>query len=135
MAILKFNGYTVKEMNYKRNPKFKPNKKNKVKLNPTFDSQNNIEKNKIIVDLKIKAGSVDDTSIPFLVSCSIQGIFEYNADEDKNNVGIDSFIHNNAVAILYPYARAIIATLTASSNEFPGYNMPTVNIAEVLKKE
>lgn len=135
MAILEFNGYTVKEMNYKRNPQFKPDKKNRVNLNPTFDSQNNIEKNKIIVDLKIKAGSVDDPSIPFLVGCSIQGIFEYNANEDKNNVGIDSFIHNNAVAILYPYARAIIATLTTSSNEFPGYNMPTVNIAEVLKNK
>ncbi|CAJ1191413.1 protein-export chaperone SecB [Companilactobacillus nantensis] len=135
MAILNFNGYIVKEMNYTRNPKFKPNKKNRINLTPTFDVQNNIENNKIIVNLHVKAGSLDDEFIPFEVSCSIQGTFEYNDEEDVNNIGVDSFVHNNSVAILYPYARAIIATLTTTSNEFPGYNMPTVNIAEVLKNK
>ncbi|MCI1632814.1 MAG: protein-export chaperone SecB [Liquorilactobacillus nagelii] len=44
-------------------------------------------------------------------------------------------VRNNAVAILYPYARAIVATLTTTSNEFPGYNMPTINVNKVLAQQ
>ncbi len=131
MTVLKFNGYTVKEMGYRNNPNFK--KKKNISLTPEIQSNNEINDNKIIVNLSVKAGSISDESMPFEVTCSVQGKFEYNPDEDTNKVGVDTFIRNNSVAILYPYVRAIIATLTTTSNEFPGYNMPTINVAEILR--
>lgn len=131
MTVLKFNGYTVKEMRYRSNNNFK--KRNQVDLDPKLQATNEIENNNIIVNLSVTVGSLEDESMPFEASCSVQGKFEYKPEEDENNIGVDTFVRNNAVAILYPYVRAIIATLTTSSNEFPGYNMPTINVSEALK--
>ncbi|WP_125710678.1 protein-export chaperone SecB [Companilactobacillus zhongbaensis] len=133
MTVLEFKGYTVNEMNYKKNPNYIPGSSKKISLNPTFSSDNDISDNEIHVNLDIKVGSLKETSIPFEASCSVQGLFEYNPNEDEDDIGIDTFLRNNALAILYPYARAIIATLTTSSNEFPGYNLPTVNITKALE--
>lgn len=133
MAVLEFNGYKVKEMSYKSNPNFK--KEKNLFLNPKLKVENNVQDNKIEVDLYVKVGSLDDESMPFEVKCAVEGTFVYNADQDENNMGVDVFIRNNAVAILYPYIRSLVATLTTSSNEFPGYNMPTINVGEVLKEK
>ena len=85
--------------------------------------------------MSVIVGSLEDKTIPFQVSCSIIGTFVYEPDEDATNVGLDALVRNNAVAILYPYVRAIIATLTTTSNEFPGYNMPTINVSELLAQQ
>lgn len=133
MAVLEFNGYRVKEMSYKSNSKFK--KEKNLFLNPKLKVKNNVQDNKIEVNLNVTVGSLNDDSMPFEVKCSVEGIFVYNAEQDKNNMGVDAFVRNNAVAILYPYVRALVATLTTSSNEFPGYNMPTINVGEILKDQ
>lgn len=131
MTVLKFKGYTVKEMSYKSNSNFKKTKS--INLKPNLQSDYEINNDDITVNLSVKVGSLSDESLPFEVTCSVQGLFEYDSEEDTDNIGVDAFIHNNSVAILYPYVRAIVATLTTSSNEFPGYNMPTINVAEVLR--
>ncbi|RKD29993.1 hypothetical protein BG617_01670 [Lactiplantibacillus paraplantarum] len=70
--------------------------------------------------------------MPFRASITINGTFEFNVSEDDSGVGVDMLIRNNAVAILYPYARALIANLTLSSNEYPAVTLPTINVAKVL---
>lgn len=134
MSVLRFDDYKVEEMNYQRNNLYKPTKKT-VLLDPRLSKNINIEGNKINVTLKVSVGSIEDSAIPFLVKCSITGTFTYNSDEDDTEVGIDTLVRNNAVAILYPYIRAIIATLTTTSNEFPGYNLPTINVSKVLAQQ
>lgn len=94
-----------------------------------------IEQNKINIKLSVAVGSLEDLDIPFYAKCSVIGTFTYNSDEDEIGTGIDTLVRNNAVAILYSYVRAIIATLTTTSNEFPGYNMPTINVGKVLAQE
>ncbi|WP_334352017.1 protein-export chaperone SecB [Companilactobacillus sp. HBUAS56257] len=131
MAVLNFNGYTVKEMNYTKNDNFKND--SEIALKPKLKFNNQIKNDKIVVEISASIGSLKDNRIPFKASCSLEGTFEYISSEDESNIGPDSLIRNNAVAILYPYLRATISNLTSQSNEFPAYILPTVNVAKLLK--
>ncbi|KRM40507.1 hypothetical protein FC39_GL000530 [Lactobacillus hamsteri DSM 5661 = JCM 6256] len=100
-------------------------------LNTSFD----VKEDKINVSLNVVVGSTENTSVPFQAECSLTGIFTYKYEEDQTKVGLDTLVRNNAVAILYPYIRAIISTLSMTSNEFPNYNLPTINVGKVLKDQ
>ncbi|CAH0418891.1 protein-export chaperone SecB [Periweissella ghanensis] len=134
MSILNFQGYTVKQMEYLSNENFNKNQQS-VTLEPRLQSDIKIEGTNIEITLSVKVGSVEDNLSPFFVSCTVEGIFVYQPSEDDTAMGIDNFAHNNAVAILYPYVRTIITSLTVNSNEFPAYIMPTINISELLQME
>lgn len=133
MSILDFKGYSVKEMSYQRNDNFQIKQgKTPVKLEHRLQAKNNVDGETIIVNLRVVVGSLENQLAPFMASCTVVGRFTYHVEEDETSVGLDTLVRNNCVAILYPYVRAIIATLTTSSNEFPGYNMPTINVAKAL---
>ena len=131
MSVLSFEGYHVEEMNYQRNSSYKAAQKT-ILMDPKFSKDVSVEGNKIDVRLSVTVGSFKNTETPFYVKCSVTGTFVYHPDENETKAEVDTLIRNNAVAILYPYVRAIVATLTTASNEFPGYNMPTINVSQVL---
>lgn len=58
------------------------------------------------------------------------GFFEFEDIEDKN---IDSYFYLNAPAILFPYIRAYIASLTALSG-FNPITLPTLNLESLKEK-
>ncbi|GAB5051829.1 protein-export chaperone SecB [Pediococcus ethanolidurans] len=134
MSVLTFNGYTVQKMNYERNDNYKKTQ-NKMILSPKLSVKNRVYGDQIRIVLTVVVGSLTRSDVPFKVSCSVEGSFVYNVDEDSKHTGLNSLLEENCTAILYPYVRALVATLTNSSNEFPGYNMPTVNVASVLKED
>lgn len=134
MSVLQFDGYKVESMSYQRNDHFERTKK-AVMLKPKLATKVDVKDNSINIMLKVVAGSLETNSVPFQVDCSVVGRFTYKPDEDSTGIGLDIFVRNNAVAILYPYVRAIIATLTTTSNEFPGYNMPTINVGKLLAQQ
>ncbi|GAW99097.1 protein-export chaperone SecB [Secundilactobacillus mixtipabuli] len=131
MTMLQFNGYRVTKMQYQRNDSYQRGEA-PIKFDPQIKATDKIDQNHIDVTLTLSVGSLNNKAIPFQVQCAVAGQFTYHPDEDSSGIGVDSLIRNNAVAILYPYVRAIVATLTTTSNEFPGYVMPTINVAEVL---
>jgi len=134
MSVLKFNGYQVDQMSYQRNEQYDGMTK-KVVLAPKITTNTDVHDNDISVTLTITVGSVEGRKMPFQATCSLTGIFDYQSDEDDAGVGLDQLVRNNAVAILYPYVRAIITNLTASSNEYPGYVLPTINVGKVLAEQ
>jgi preprotein translocase subunit SecB len=133
MSVLNFEGYRVKQMEYLRNEKFNASSQNIV-FDPELHIKTNVDGTNIIVNLSVVVGSVDKKEFPFKVTCEVEGEFEYNATEDTEKVGLDTLARNNCTAILYPYVRALVSNLTNASNEFAGYNMPTINVAKVLDK-
>lgn len=134
MAVLEFDGYRVDKMIYTRNEKFDPKTKS-INMTPKLNTNFDVKENKINVSLNVVVGSIENTSAPFQAECSLTGVFTYKHEEDKTGVGLDTLVRNNAVAILYPYIRAIISTLSMTSNEFPNYNLPTINVGKVLKDQ
>ena len=134
MAVLNFKGYVVEDSSYQRNNNYVPVAK-PVNLTPDIETTNDVRDGNILVRLRVSVGSISDKTMPFRASITINGKFKFNASEDDSGVGIDMLIRNNAVAILYPYARALIANLTLSSNEYPAVTLPTINVAKVLAKK
>ncbi|WP_203652176.1 protein-export chaperone SecB [Secundilactobacillus yichangensis] len=135
MTILEFEGYQVDNMQYQRNKNYKVISKSEIKLNPKIQVKNSINDNHIEVTLSVSVGSIEDSNVPFDLKCTLTGFFIYHPETDTDNIGPDTLVRNNAVAILYPYIRMVVSTLTMTSNEYPSYIMPTVNVGEVIAKQ
>jgi len=134
VAVLEFASYRVKNMDYQRNEKYKISDE-KIVMNPQISREINVDKNRIYVTLNVVVGSIADEKSPFQVTCSVIGTFDYRPKEDGAETGLDQLVRVNAVAILYPYVRSIITMLTATSNEYPSYIMPTINVSKVLASQ
>lgn len=134
VTVLEFKGYAVKEQCYQKNETFKQSTQG-ITLNPQIDLdiENDIQEDGILVTLGVKIGSLTDD--PFRVIVRICGRFVYHLEKDTHKMGVDALIRKNAVAILYPYLRAIVSNLTSTSNEYPAYLLPTIDVAQVLKEQ
>lgn len=133
-TVLEFKDYAVKEQSYKKNEKFKKTGQS-ITLNPQIDLniENDVKKDSILVNLGVRIGSLTDD--PFEVIVQVCGKFVYHIEKDTNHVGVDTLIRSNAVAILYPYVRSLVSGLTNTSNEYPAFLLPTINVAQVLKEQ
>ena len=126
ISSLKFLNYIVNKVNYKTNNT--EIKKDGWKLN--FDIKNttkvNQEKNKmsIVLNVDIFKG-VEDA--PFYMEIEIIGYFELQGEDDITRY------EANAIAIMYPYLRAIVSTYTASANIAPVI-FPAINVNAMLKR-
>lgn len=129
MTVLTFKGYRVTEMSYKRNNNFSG--KDKVSYKPSFKSSIKLDEknNEAIVTLSFRTSK----GFPFLLKVDIEGSFKYNADEDNQKIGFQRLLHQNALAILFPYLRVIVSQLSSLGNEYPSLLLPTINIAKLLK--
>ncbi|MFC6290155.1 protein-export chaperone SecB [Levilactobacillus angrenensis] len=134
MSALKFSGYRVVRMSYTRNENYVVTD-HPLLLNPVPATDIDVAGDQIKVTLAIVAGALTGKKMPFKVTCVLVGDFTYEPAEGAGTADLDTLVRNNAVAILYPYARAIVATLTNNSGEFPSYNLPTINVSEWLADE
>ena len=62
---------------------------------------------------------------------TITGTFKLKDWESKDNI---DFIKTNAVAIVYPFLRSLVATITSNAN-IPPYILPVFNIVAYFEKE
>lgn len=134
MAVLNFNGYRVNHSNYTRNENFFSENQN-LELKQNLNVEMSHDDNAAEIRLVVLVGSLTEDSQPFKIEANLSGFFTYEADEDKNETGIEETLKVNGTAILYPYLRSLVSTLTNMSGEFPGYNMPTINVYAMLKEE
>ncbi|GBG04427.1 protein-export chaperone SecB [Lactobacillus rodentium] len=134
MAALEFKNYIVNDVSYIKN-KYFDNSEKRINLRPVFNADFKIDKNNIQVKLNVLVGSLEDKKVPFKVECEIIGEFIYDEDQNDTEISKETIIKNNTVAILYPYVRQLIASITQQSNEYPTYILPTINVARVLEKQ
>lgn len=67
----------------------------------------------------------DDNTVAIHVEMT--GFFEFDADLDETHK--NAFFHTNAPAILFPYIRAYVSTLTSLSGISPVI-LPTLNLSQ-----
>lgn len=133
MAVIDFKNYRIIKMYYERNKSFKNIDNGKNTISPQFSVHiNDSSKDKVIIQLSVK---IDENNVPFKLEVSLEGMFAYNSDEDATNIGKEVFFSRNAVAILFPYLRSCVSSLTNLSNENRALILPTMNIVELLKKQ
>lgn len=127
-SSLRFVNYIVNSVKFNYNKNQKDNNKVwKMTFNFNNETKINEEKNKmeILLSTDIFKGIED---APFNMSVEIIGFFELDGDDDISRY------EANAIAIMYPYLRAIISTYTSSANVMP-IILPAININAVLNNK
>ena len=68
---------------------------------------------------------------PFYMSIEIEGYFKSHFENREQNI---AQYKKNAVAILFPYVRALVSTFTANANVAP-FILPAGNVKKMLDEE
>ena len=122
-SILSLTKYDVEKINFDLNDGFEFSDE-PIKVNPTFNRGiNKIIKDSAKITLGFELRSTKENPSPFNLSIVISGIFEL-IDWERNNTEI---MKTNTVAILFPFLRSLIATVTANAS-IPPYVLPVINI-------
>ncbi len=123
-SILEFKNYVVNEITYKKNNEF--NKDKAVSISLDVEPQIKIDNNDMIIDLVTTIfENSKQNNYPFEMKVSITGYFSTSGESPEK-------FQANAIAILYPYIRAIVSTYTASANISP-LILPAININAMLE--
>ena len=128
-SCLQFKNYTVEKLLFEAVP-FDA-EIHEFELHPNFHNQliDNGNDN-YDVELSVNIAPEEDHPMPFRLSVSLIGHFTYShesstcSEEQKQDV-----LRHNTVAILFPFLRTIVASLTTSAN-IPPLIMPIINLTE-----
>lgn len=130
-SVLKFNKYIVKKINYRANEAFiMPD--TKLQLEFDFDAFSYISDDNREMEVELSVDifkEAESKNYPFEMLVCIKGFFCMEMAGDR----IQDF-KANAIAILFPYIRAIISTYTANANVMPVI-LPPMNINAYLRKK
>lgn len=130
-SILKFQKYYVNKIEFNRNSEFSPVKS--MKLDFSIDRKITHEDgNKTaLVTLRVKIfEDAMKNNYPFSMSVELVGEFAF---ENADNINL-KLLEQNAIAILFPYVRAIISTYTAAANVQP-LILPTINVVALMNEQ
>lgn len=140
MAVIEFDDYVIERSNYEFNDKFEgPDENDVLIIENDFNVSIGIKGDKGFVKINVKLGDRLDTRIkhiPFFADIIIRGIFSFTDEsENEEKKDLEKFISINAVAILFPYLRAHVSSITLSSNQFPPYVLPVMNFSKMMEEE
>ena len=125
-SILKFKEYIVEDVIFKNNDKF--DNSQAVKLDLKINEETKKENNILKVDLNVTVfEEAEKNNYPFYIKLRVRGIFQIEGNDE--DVG---FFKPNAIAILFPYVRAIISTYTGIANINP-LILPAINVNKLLE--
>ncbi len=121
----KFKGYRIT----KSDISIKPDGDINQKLNISFSGKNQKAENSVyILDLRTSITN-EDNSID--INIDMRGFFEFDEGLSPNNQ--EMFFNGSAPAIMFPYIRAAISTITGISGIAP-IVLPTINFAESVRR-
>lgn len=134
-SVLNFNGYKVGNIIFKINEEFNYREAEEVDVDVDFKVKSEIDRNNN--SLKINLATTifkesESKNNPFSLYVDINGFFEYS--DNISEEMLQGLIRNNSVAILYPYLRSIVSTITCNSG-FEPIILPTINITKLMKHE
>ena len=137
MAVISFENYVIDESYYKVNDNFDYSQ-DELNMPVTFSAEVGVNKKhkKAYVIININLGNSEEnvSDIPFTCKVSVRGIYGYDSEDFVTDESLKEILSKNAVAILYPYVRTYIATLTNLGNQFPAYTLPVMNFAETIQE-
>ncbi len=103
--------------------------KEEITLTPYFKQEiKKIDQNNAKVTISFDIENIDSASIELHVE--LVGLFELKNWESEELLPVMS---TNTVAIMFPYLRTIVSSLTTNAN-IPPYIIPIINIARLLEK-
>lgn len=129
LAKLQFNGFVIRRLDFRLS-----NEAPNLPINLDFKLQSKISRNDKSVQTTLRCDVFKDKGkkYPFSLVVELVGVFTLLDDysEDKR-IKLRDLIYKNTVAILFPYLRAAITSITSTCNISPMV-LPTINIVEYL---
>lgn len=105
---------------------------NDVKIDVKFEAKNTVDGNKatteVITKLLLKSEKED------VVKLECTFVANFSIIEGNENMDIYEYVENNAVALMFPYIREYISTITGKAGMHP-ILLPPMNIIAALNKE
>lgn len=123
-AILKFTGYKIVNLEYSRDIDLLDKDENELEVGVGTAISDDGEQGQV----KISVTAIDVEN-KRTVKAEVLGSFDFIDVEDKERI-----LAVNGTAILYPYVRAIISTIT-TQDSLNAIILPTVNTLNFLKNE
>ncbi len=105
-------------------------KKTSNELNIAFDPMGQFNIESSTFELSIIFNAFNDKSDNSFVSIKCISVFEFENSIDFNE--IPTFFYRNSIAIIFPYIRAFISTVTLQAN-IPPIILPTMNLSSLEK--
>ena len=132
VSVLKFNKYLIENINYKNNDKFE-DKEEGVEVALDFDAKVDISEDKTGMVVMLSSDifpDAENNNYPFEMNVAIKGYFNM---ENVFNENVDRY-EANAIAILFPYLRALVSTISVNANVAP-IIIPPMNINAYLEEK
>lgn len=128
-SALLFGDYTVNEIRFKDIPK--GNNVSEFALHPEFGRKLiELGNNKYDYTLSVEISPTDDNPAPFELYISITGHFALEDADDPLEANLrEVILKQNTAAILFPFLRAIVSTVTANAN-IPSLLLPVLNFTK-----
>lgn len=124
-SALLFNKYIVNQVFFKTNNKYEE-PENGISIKMEITPKIEVDKERMNVTLNCDIFSnAEENNYPFEMSVSLTGFF--STQGEKTEVFV-----KNAIAILFPYIRAIVSTYTASAN-VPPLILPAINVNKLIE--
>lgn len=128
-ASIDFKTYIIDEIKF--NLKSIDKKQSDIDIHFNGNTEIIRDKNTAIISLKCVMGEKSDNS-PFFLSINMKGFFEYQSNLEDTH--LEKIISTNGTAILFPYLRSIITTITGNIGISP-IILPTLNINKLLDND
>ena len=122
--------YQVDKVEFAFNENFDFSKDESIQLNQKFGREfKKIDDDHCKVTIGLFIDQMEDMLTPFTLKVEISGIFQL---KNWESCAID-LMKTNTIAILYPFLRALVATLTSNAN-VPPYILPVFNVVSWFEK-
>ncbi|MDD4347098.1 MAG: protein-export chaperone SecB [Desulfitobacteriaceae bacterium] len=137
VAKIQFIRYKIDQIDFKSNSNYIDSDQ-PLGLDVDFDASISVisNENAAIVSLKCtinKEYLSSDKPKPFYLKVVLLGYFKYEANLGEQE--LESLLTTNALAIIFPFLRAAISTITVNCGGIPPVIIPTFNIAEFIKNK
>lgn len=130
-SVLQFENYIVKNVCFRYNMEYKRDEAIEIKFDMDVEYHIDIEEGNMQIVLKTYIFNDEEkTKYPFSMEIEVVGFFSMSNASDEQ---IERF-KPNAVAILFPYVRAIVSSYTANANVAP-LILPPINVNQLLKSK
>ena len=127
LSSLRFLNYVVNSVDYRINDKQSDQDTWKLVFDIHNTTRVSDEKDKMTIMLGVNVFKGVENA-PFYIDVQMTGSFELEGEGDI------SLYEANAIAIMYPYLRAIVSNYTASANVYPVI-LPAINVNALLERQ
>ena len=129
-SVLQFHNYTVEDLVFKNIPVSADC--HEFELHPEFNRDLiEVGNNNYDMRLSVEIAPSDSNPLPFELRAVIVGHFSYNDhNHDYSTQNKEIVLKRNTISILFPFLRAIVASLTTAAN-IPTLVFPIMSFSEM----